>query len=204
MFLPGESQGRGSLVGCRLWGRRVEHEWSDLAAAAALDIWYMSMFVNTTYTHTHTHTHTPLTKSPKGCPQRFKCGITDSTKPQKMIQGHLRDASGSPRLRTAILLEGSGKTQWGFEGWELLTWRSKPASCCLPPGRTHGAVSSEWPDTALCVWIEPVQPSNRASGKKGKNKSATGKASVSFCQFQRPQPFHYWSPREHVTQWADN
>ena len=21
MFLPGESQGRGSLVGCRLWGR---------------------------------------------------------------------------------------------------------------------------------------------------------------------------------------
>ena len=31
-FLPGESQGRGSLVGCRLWGRRVEHDWSDLAA----------------------------------------------------------------------------------------------------------------------------------------------------------------------------
>ena len=23
VFLPGESQGRGSLVGCRLWGRRV-------------------------------------------------------------------------------------------------------------------------------------------------------------------------------------
>ena len=22
MFLPGESQGRGSLVGCRLWGRK--------------------------------------------------------------------------------------------------------------------------------------------------------------------------------------
>ena len=34
-FLPGESQGRGSLVGCRLWGRRVRHDWSDLAAAAA-------------------------------------------------------------------------------------------------------------------------------------------------------------------------
>lgn len=123
-----------------------------------------------------------------------------------MIQDHLRDASGSPRLQTAILLEGSGKTQWGFEGWGLMTWRSKeqqrrhpPASCCLPPGRTHGAVTSEWPHTALCVWIEPVQASNGASGKKGENKSATGKASVSFCQFQRPQPFHYWSPREHVT-----
>ena len=35
MFLPGESQGWGSLVGCCLWGHRVGHDWSDLAAAAA-------------------------------------------------------------------------------------------------------------------------------------------------------------------------
>ena len=36
VFLPGESQGRESLVGCRLWGsHRVGHDWSDLAAAAA-------------------------------------------------------------------------------------------------------------------------------------------------------------------------
>ena len=35
VFLPGESQGRGSLVGCHLWGLRVRHDWSDLAAAAA-------------------------------------------------------------------------------------------------------------------------------------------------------------------------
>ena len=35
VFLPGESQGRGSLVGCRLWGCRVGHDGSDLAAAAA-------------------------------------------------------------------------------------------------------------------------------------------------------------------------
>ena len=34
VFLPGEFQGRGSLVGCCLWGRRVGHDWSDLAAAA--------------------------------------------------------------------------------------------------------------------------------------------------------------------------
>ena len=26
VFLPGESQGRGSLVGCHLWGRRVGHD----------------------------------------------------------------------------------------------------------------------------------------------------------------------------------
>ena len=34
VFLPGESQGRGSLVGCRLWGRT---DCSDLAAAAAAE-----------------------------------------------------------------------------------------------------------------------------------------------------------------------
>ena len=28
------SQGRGSQVGCHPWGRRVGHDWSDLAAAA--------------------------------------------------------------------------------------------------------------------------------------------------------------------------
>ena len=35
MFLPGESQGQWSLVGCRLWGHRVGYDWSYLAAAAA-------------------------------------------------------------------------------------------------------------------------------------------------------------------------
>ena len=36
VFLPGESQGRGSLEGLRLWrSHRVGHDWSDLAAAAA-------------------------------------------------------------------------------------------------------------------------------------------------------------------------
>ena len=35
VFLPGESQGQRSLAGCRLWGRTVRHNWSDLAAAAA-------------------------------------------------------------------------------------------------------------------------------------------------------------------------
>ena len=39
VFLPGESQGWGSLVGCRLWGRRVRHDWRDLAAAAAVSWW---------------------------------------------------------------------------------------------------------------------------------------------------------------------
>ena len=39
VFLPGESQGRRSMVGCRLWGRTeldtIGHDWSDAAAPAA-------------------------------------------------------------------------------------------------------------------------------------------------------------------------
>jgi len=35
VFLPGESQGQGSLVGCRLWGHKESDMTSDLAAAAS-------------------------------------------------------------------------------------------------------------------------------------------------------------------------
>ena len=35
VFWPRESQGWGSLVGCCIWGCRVGHKWSNLAAAAA-------------------------------------------------------------------------------------------------------------------------------------------------------------------------
>ena len=41
VFLPGESQGCGSLVGCRLWGRTesdMTEETAAAAAAAAADI----------------------------------------------------------------------------------------------------------------------------------------------------------------------
>ena len=34
VFLSGESQGWGSLVGCHLWDGIVGHNWSDLASAA--------------------------------------------------------------------------------------------------------------------------------------------------------------------------
>ena len=37
VFLPGESQGQGSLVGYHLWGCRVRHDWGDLEAAAAAE-----------------------------------------------------------------------------------------------------------------------------------------------------------------------
>ena len=35
VFLPGESQGQGSLVGCRLWGR-TESDTTEVTAAAAV------------------------------------------------------------------------------------------------------------------------------------------------------------------------
>ena len=41
VFLPGESQGRRSLVGCCLWGRRVGHNWSNLAGVAVISEWLM-------------------------------------------------------------------------------------------------------------------------------------------------------------------
>ena len=34
VFLPGESQGQRSLMGCCLWGRTVGHDWINSAAAA--------------------------------------------------------------------------------------------------------------------------------------------------------------------------
>jgi len=38
VFLPGESHGQGSLVGCCPWMglRRVGHDWSDLACTACM------------------------------------------------------------------------------------------------------------------------------------------------------------------------
>ena len=78
VFLPGESQG-WSLVGCRLWGRTVRHNWRDLAAAAYFSltciiylllkfffkIWaickdfieFVTILLQYIYIYTHTHTH---------------------------------------------------------------------------------------------------------------------------------------------------
>ena len=45
VFLPGESQGRGSLVGCRLWGRtESDMTEGDLAAAAVTGIGYFGHY----------------------------------------------------------------------------------------------------------------------------------------------------------------
>ena len=41
MFLPRESQGWGSLVGCRIWGRTESDMTSNLAAVAAAQAMYL-------------------------------------------------------------------------------------------------------------------------------------------------------------------
>ena len=46
VFLPGESQGRGSLMGWGLWGHRVGHGWSDLAAAAVSEHFIVKKFAS--------------------------------------------------------------------------------------------------------------------------------------------------------------
>ena len=61
VFLPGESQELGSLVGCRLWGRRVGHDWSYLAVAAAAairNVCHLHLLL-IHITHIHGHTHSP-------------------------------------------------------------------------------------------------------------------------------------------------
>ena len=44
VFLPGESQGQGSLVGCRLWGR-TESDTTEVTAAAAAAAWPFYIFL---------------------------------------------------------------------------------------------------------------------------------------------------------------
>ena len=46
VFLPGESQGQGSLVGCRLWGR-TESDTTEAtgAAAAAQRLWVLTLAI---------------------------------------------------------------------------------------------------------------------------------------------------------------
>ena len=46
LLLPGKSHGWRSLVGYSPWGRRVGHDWSDLAAAAAA-LWWECRMVHT-------------------------------------------------------------------------------------------------------------------------------------------------------------
>ena len=55
VFLPGESQGWGSLAGCHLWGCRVGHGWSDLAANTFLAFYYLVSEVHLYFLHREWH-----------------------------------------------------------------------------------------------------------------------------------------------------
>ena len=63
VFLPGESQGQGSLVGCRLWGRTESDMTEVTAAAAAAAVAKASSF----YTKTQCFCEKLMKKLSLGC-----------------------------------------------------------------------------------------------------------------------------------------
>ena len=63
VFLPGESQGWGSLVGCHLWGwSRVGHDWRDLACY----VWVCAKSLQSCLTLCDTMDHSPPGSSVHG------------------------------------------------------------------------------------------------------------------------------------------
>ena len=62
VFLPGESQGWGSLAGCRLWGR-TESDMTEVTAAvaAAAELLYNVLVVSAVQRSGH---HNPLSRAP--------------------------------------------------------------------------------------------------------------------------------------------
>ena len=60
VFLPGESQGGGSLLGCRLWGR-TESDTTEVTAAAAAEAQFSSV-----KSLSHVRLCNPMNCSPPG------------------------------------------------------------------------------------------------------------------------------------------
>ena len=48
VFLPGESQGQGSLVGCRLWGR-TESETTEATQQQQQQLFYLTVHIYVVY-----------------------------------------------------------------------------------------------------------------------------------------------------------
>ena len=60
LFLPGESQGWGSLVDSSMGSHRVGHDWSDLAAAAAAASSFIKVLFHDLITSQGPHLMMPL------------------------------------------------------------------------------------------------------------------------------------------------
>lgn len=150
--------------------------------------------------------------------------------PQKIIQGRLRDASGSPLLQTAILLEGSGEISgltliWGWWPGEaknrsrdpyplcvacvqagLMEYRAlvrphrQGLACCFM-GRGGGLRRLHWTQ----LWIRERLCSHQTDplGKNGKTSQQQAALSCGFYQFRGPCLSITGTKREHVTCWAD-
>ena len=53
VFLPGESHGQRSLAGYSPWGRRVGHDWNDLACSLLFTSLYLLLLLYMKLYHTH-------------------------------------------------------------------------------------------------------------------------------------------------------
>ena len=131
VFLPGESQGWGSLVGCHLCMglHRVGHDWSDLAAAAAAAM--------TTITYIPT--------------------ITTTTKPQKLQSlnwgAGLRILRCSPRRPWR---PNAGRQTWGWKQRPLQ--KRKLAGNCLRGSFFWDFSVLSWPSLATLSPRRPTLP----------------------------------------------
>ena len=114
VFLPGESQGRRSLVGCRLWGR-TESDTTEATAAAAAAAAAASLALSfSTYWILSLHCSTRVS-----CPRAI-CILwhtLDTTLPVSLWE----DLRLAPRLSLAEKLDFS----------PLLSWRVLPLPACL-------------------------------------------------------------------------
>ena len=115
LFLPGESQGRGSLVGCRLWG----HTESDTTEATQQQQQQQGCVHTKTGTETHTRCFCWDHKSSKDRPHLTNAFLPESTCP---FRRHRFDPwVGKVPWRkkwqpTPVLLPGESHGQWCLVG----------------------------------------------------------------------------------------
>ena len=141
VFLPGESQGRGSLVGCRLWGRTE----SDTAEA--------------TQQQEHSHKSGRHVGPRPPSPALMCCGAQLCSRCKMFFPGVLPfpgdDDEQTSQWGIIAQAEHQADLTWGSQLFRVV-W--KPASQCLETIRPQGSCIS------LCLWgrgcdeVKPVVP----------------------------------------------
>jgi len=117
VFLPGESQGQSSLVGCRLWGRTESpHNWSDSSSSSSTGLAMCS--------HCHLLDITRISTSPKsppGDPHSLPCRLIAHTWSPlfSILQCHMQEELWfpDPKLFTAWYKRKANRNPCMFCWW---------------------------------------------------------------------------------------